>query len=353
VSISIPVPVRWAVLRMPRYVPPQEGRLGKLRLDFNENTAGCSPAVRRALARLSAEKIAMYPEYLSATRRLAKYLGAHPGELLLTNGADDALRVVTDTFVDPGSGVVVIEPTFPMYRFFGELASARIIELRYDAAMRFPLSQVITALRRRPRVLFLANPNNPTGGLVRPSDLRKILAAASRTLVVVDEAYYEFSGHTVLPWIRRYKNLAVVRTFSKAAGLAGLRLGCLLTHPELMAVMRRAATPFPVNAAVLVAAEAAARDRRGISRYVREVRLSRDELGRGLRALGGRTFPSVANFILADFGPRGPRLVKKLESQGILLRDRSDAFRRPGFVRITVGTRSDTHRLLRALKLLC
>jgi histidinol-phosphate aminotransferase len=335
---------------MARYAPPQEGRLGKLRLDFNENTSGCSPSVRRALARLSAEEIAMYPEYEATTRRLAKFLGARANELLLTNGADDALRLVFDTFVDPGNAVVIIEPTFPMYRFFAELVGARVVELRYDAAMGFPVSETMAALRRRPRVLFLANPNNPTGTLVKPAELRKILGAARRTLVVVDEAYCEFSGMTVLPWIRKHRNLVVVRTFSKAAGLAGLRLGCLLADPELLGLMRRAATPFPVNCAVLAAAEAAMRDGRNISRYVREVRLSRGELERGLHAIGVRTFPSAANFLLADFGARGPRIVKRLESRQILLRDRSEAFGRAGFVRITVGTREETRRLLRALK---
>jgi histidinol-phosphate aminotransferase len=335
---------------MAPYAPPQEGRLGKLRLDFNENTSGCSPAVRRALARLSTEEIAMYPEYEATTRRLAKFLGARANELQLSNGADDALRVVFDTFVDPGNAVVIIEPTFPMYRFFAELAGARVVELRYDAAMRFPLSETMAALRRRPRALFLANPNNPTGTLVKSAELQEILGAAGRTLVVVDEAYCEFSGMTVLPWIRKHRNLAVVRTFSKAAGLAGLRLGCLLAHPEVGALMRRAAAPFPVNCAALAAAEAAVRDGRSLSRYVREVRLSRSELERGLQALGVRTFPSAANFLLADFGKHGPRLVKRLESRGILLRDRSEAFGRAGFVRITAGTRRQTRRLLRALK---
>jgi len=348
--VTVPVPVRRAVKGMPLYLPPKEGRLGKLRLDLNENTMGCSPAVRRALARLSSKEIAMYPEYDAPTRRLAKFLGARASELLLTNGADDALRLVFDTFVDPGNAVLIVEPTFPMYRFYAQLFAAKTVELRFDSAMQFPLAQTIAALRKRPRVLFMANPNNPTGTLVARPKLRRILDAATRTLVVIDEAYYEFSGLTVLPWIRHYKNLAVVRTFSKAAGLAGLRLGCLLAHPDVLKLMKRAATPFPVNAGVLAAAEAATRDRRTISRYVQEVRLSRRELERGLQFIGVQTFPSVANFVLADFGTRSPRLLKRLESRGILLRDLSAAFGRAGFVRITVGTRAETRRLLRAIK---
>ncbi len=211
------IAVRRAVERMRAYHPPLEGRSRKLRLDFNENTIGCSLAVCRALAGLTPDQVAMYPEYKAAGRRLARHFRVRPEELLLTNGTDDALRLIVDTFVEPDSAIVLVEPTFAMYRFYAELAGARIVALRYDRAMRFPLERVLRALRRvRPRVLFLANPNNPTGTLLEPPALRQILGAASHTLVVVDEAYYDFSGVTVLPWILRLSNLVVTRTFSKA-----------------------------------------------------------------------------------------------------------------------------------------
>ena len=131
-----PLPVRRAVKRMRPYHPPLEGRAGMLRLDFNENTLGPSPAVRRALARLAPDRLAMYPEYEATGRRLARYFRVRPAELLLTNGTDDALRLVVDTFVEPGSRVLLVEPAFAMYRFYAELADARILALRYDGAMR-------------------------------------------------------------------------------------------------------------------------------------------------------------------------------------------------------------------------
>jgi len=328
---------------------PIEGRAGKLRFDFNENTLGCSPRVRAALARITREQVAMYPEYDEVRRRLARFFRVSPGELILANGADDVLRLVADAFIEPRSRVLVVEPTFPMYRFYVELIGARLVRLWLDREMRFPLPDVLRALRSRPRVFFLANPNNPTGTLVPKDDLRRILKAARGTLVVVDEAYAEFSGVTVLPWIRRYPNLVVVRTFSKAAGLAGLRMGCLLARRELISAMRKAQPPFPVNTAALVAAEAAARDRSYIWRYVQEVRRSKRELESALARLGVKTFPSGANFLLADFGPCAPAILRQLERRGILLRDRKADFGRAGYVRITVGTRPQTRRLIRAL----
>ncbi len=345
------IPVRPAVLRLAPYRTPEENRAGKLRLDFNENTVGCSRAVLRALSRITPEQLAIYPEYQATTARLARFFGVRTGEIMLTNGIDDALHVMMDTFIERGDRVLLTDPTFDMYRFFAELAGARVIALRYDQEMKYPLAAVQRALRSAPRILFIANPNNPTGTLVHPAQLRKILRAARRTLVLVDEAYFDFSGLTILSWIRRHANLIVSRTFSKAAGLAGLRLGCLFARPQILAALRRASTPYPVNTAALVAAEASIRDIRAVRKYAREVLKSRGLLEKGLLRLGARIFPSSANFVLADFGPGARRMVRALERKGILLRERRD-FPREGFVRITAGTRADTQRVLRAIEAL-
>jgi len=343
------IPVRRAVMGMAPYGAPQEGRAGKLRLDFNENTVGCSPTVLRALARLTPEQMAMYPEYEPTTRRLAKFFGVRPAELHLTNGIDDALHLIADTFLEPGQSVLVVEPTFDMYRFFAELAGARVISLRYDSEMRFPVDDVIRELRRSPRVLYIANPNNPTGTLVQHGDLRRILRTSPKTLVLVDEAYWDFSGLTVLPWIRKYPNLMVARTFSKSSGLAGLRLGCIFARGEILSIMRRACTPYPVNVTALVAAESAIRDKKFSRAYTREVLLSRKMLAQGLEKLGARVYPSSANFVLADFGSKATRLVRALRRKNILVRERKD-FPVKGFVRISAGTRADTRRVLRAIE---
>ncbi len=347
------IPIRKAVLGLAPYNAPEEGRARKLRLDFNENTVGCSPAVLRALSRMTPEEMAIYPEYQETTKRLARYFGVRPAEMHLTNGIDDALHLIADTFIEDGDSVLVVEPTFDMYRFFAELAGARVVTLRYDVEMRFPVDAVVRALRQTPkhcpRVLYIANPNNPTGTLVKREELRRILRAASRTLVLVDEAYFDFSGLTILSWIRRYPNLLVARTFSKSAGLAALRIGCLFGKPEILAAMRRACTPYPVNSAALVAVAAAIRDPGFIRKYTREVLQSRAMLEKGLVRLGARIYPSSANFVLADFGPKAKHLVRALERKGILVRGRRD-FPREGYIRISAGTRADTRKVLRAME---
>ncbi|HVO58049.1 MAG TPA: histidinol-phosphate transaminase [Dongiaceae bacterium] len=343
--MKVRLPVRQAILRRKTYEAPAEGRAGKIRLDFNENTTGCGQEVRRALAKLTAQELAMYPEYGEPTKRIARKLAVRPEELLLTNGGDDALRVFFDTFVEPRSHILICEPTFPMYRYYAEIAGAEIAVCRYDEEQNFPLQDVLRGLKKKPRVFFLANPNNPTGTLVGASALRRILAAAPQTAVVLDEAYSDFSGFSATGWVRRYPNLFIARTFSKAAGLAALRLGAVIAKKESLDMVRRAMPPFPVNLAALAAAEATLRDGRAIRAYVNKVKKLRAETTAALRDMRVRVFPAAGNFLLADFGASGPALFAKLERKGILLRPRSKDMG-PGYVRITIGTEREMKTLL-------
>jgi len=347
--MKVNLPVRKAILNRRTYEAPAEGRSDKMRLDFNENTSGCSPTVLRALAKLTSKQVAMYPEYQKPTKQLALYFRVRPEELLLTNGGDDALRVFFDTFVDSGTRILICEPTFPMYRYYAEIAGARTDALRYDSEMGFPLEDVIGALRKKPRVLFIANPNNPTGTLLHEKELRRILQAATDTVVVMDEAYAEFSGFSAVPWIHGYPQLFVTRTFSKVAGLAGLRLGAVIACERSLAFVRRAMPPFPVTLAALVAAEAAVGNPAAMRVYVTEVKRLRAWFAAQLQKLGVKSYPSGGNFLLANFGSLGSRLFRRLEKLGILLRDRSKDMG-PGFARITIGTSSEMQRLLRFIR---
>jgi histidinol-phosphate aminotransferase len=346
--MKVRLPVRKAILERHTYEVPAEGRWGKIRLDFNENTTGCSTAALAALRRLNGKELAMYPEYQAPTKVLARYFGVKPEELLLTNGGDDALRVFFDTFVEPGSHILICEPTFPMYRYYAEIAGARVEALHYTREMEFPLPAVLKALPAKPRVFFLANPNNPTGTLVDKAAIEKLLKVARQTAVVLDEAYADFSGVTGVPWIRRHPNLFIAKTFSKAAGLAGLRLGAVIAQSKSLALVRRALPPFPVNVAALVAGVAAVSEKRTIQRYIRDTKRLREWFANELRRRNVRVFPSAGNFLLADFGGAGPALFRNLSRHGILIRERSKDLG-PGFARITIGTQKELQAILRLL----
>jgi len=319
---------------------------------MNENTSGAAPSVVRRVRRaVTGRNLGTYPEYPAACAELARYFKVSANELLLTNGIDDAIKLICDTFVDPGDTLLIPALTFTMYEFFHTLAGGRTAVVHHDPKLRLPLDCVLEELRRRkPRWLALANPNNPTGTTIPPSDLRAILRAAPGTLVLVDEAYFDYSGDTVLPWIRRFPNLAVARTFSKAHGLAALRLGVLFARPELIGWMRRAHAVFPVNSLALAAAVEAIRHPEDVQRHVREVHDNRARLCGCLELLGVPYGPATGNFVFASFGPKAPQIASQLARQGILVRYWSrDPHLRPYF-RIGIGNRSEIARLIRALQ---
>jgi histidinol-phosphate aminotransferase len=341
---------REAVLKMAPYSPPTAGREGKLRLDFNENTVGCSPRVIEFLReRLSAGGLAVYPEYGAAKQSLADFFHVPAEQLLLTNGTDEAIQVFVNTYVNAGDEVLLLRPAYAMYRFYAEVAGAAIGEVEYSPPhMEFPLDELLHAITPSTRAVILANPNNPTGTGVHLQGMERILKRARKAVVLIDEAYYEFSGVTALPLMERSPNLFVSRTFSKVYGMAAMRLGCVFSDAANIAFLHKAQSPYSVNALAALAVQEAVRDRHYIENYVAEVLAARELLCVGLEKLGITYVPSSANFVLANLGRRAIPVRDALRIRGILVRDRS--YEVPGHVRMTVGTREQTRRLLAAIE---
>jgi len=341
---------RQAVLRMKPYSPPTSGRAGRLRLDFNENTIGCAPSVTQYLAEnVTEEALAVYPEYEEARRRLSAFFRVAGDELLLTNGTDEAIQVLINTYVDDDDDVLLMRPSYAMYRFYAELAGASIREMDYrPGTLVFPLQELLGAVQPSTRAVLIANPNNPTGTGVTLEGIERILKKAPNAAVLIDEAYYEFSGITALPLIKQYPNLFVSRTFSKVYGLAALRMGCLFSQAANIAYLHKAQSPYSVNAVAAMAACAAVRDSAAISRYVGEVLAARELLYVGLEELKIEYVRSQANFVLFRAGDRAIEVRDKLRDRGVLVRDRS--YELPGMVRVTVGTREQVREFLAALE---
>jgi histidinol-phosphate aminotransferase len=337
-------------MAMAPYSPPTAGRLGKLRLDFNENTVGCSPRVIEALRNgVDAANLSVYPEYGEAKEAVARYFGVLPEQFVFTNGTDEAIQVFINTYVDDGQEVLLLRPAYAMYRFYAEVAGAKICEVGYpQPAMEFPLQEVLDAITPETRAIIISNPNNPTGTGVSLLGIERILHRAKHAAVMVDEAYYEFSGVTALTEIERVPNLFVSRTFSKVFGMAGMRLGCMFSHPANIAFLHKAQSPYSVNSLAVLAAQAAIEDQAYVETYVAEVLAARELLCFGLEKLGITYVPSSANFVLGYFGDRAVEVRDALRGQAILVRDRS--YEIPGGVRITAGTREQTRRLLAVLE---
>ena len=335
---------------MAPYSPPSGGRAGKLRLDFNENTVGCSPRVVEFLrARLCEQQLSIYPEYTKAKPALAAFFKVSPDELLLTNGTDEAIQVLVNTYIDDDAEVIIPRPSYAMYRFYAELAGAKIREIDYKPpTLAFPLAELLDSVTPDTRAILISNPNNPTGTSIGITAIEQILDRAPQAAVLIDEAYYEFCGITALPLIREYPNLFVSRTFSKVYGMAAMRVGCLFSQAANVRYMHKSQSPYSVNMLAALAAEAAIQDTEFVANYVKEALAARDLLRAGLEKLGIEQAPSSANFILGYFGDRAIEVRDALRDKAILVRDRS--YEIPGGVRITAGTREQAQRVLDELE---
>lgn len=341
---------RKAVLKMAPYSPPSAGRAGKLRLDFNENTVGCSPRVIEFLTRkLCEQQLSIYPEYTRVKPALAAFFKVSPDELLLTNGTDEAIQVLVNTYVDDNDEVLILRPSYAMYRFYAEVAGAAVREIDYiPGTLAFPLDPLLDAITPATRAILISNPNNPTGTATDVVSIKRILGRAPRAAVLVDEAYYEFCGITALPLLADYPNLFVSRTFSKVYGMAAMRIGCLFSQAANVRYLHKAQSPYSVNMLAALAAEAAVQDTEYVANYVKEALAARELLGAGLAKLGISHAASSANFILGYFGDRAIEVRDALRDKAILVRDRS--YEIPGGVRITAGTREQAQAVLDELE---
>jgi histidinol-phosphate aminotransferase len=340
---------RKAVQEMAPYSPPTGNRLNKMRLDFNENTVGCSPRLAEFLkSQITPERLAVYPDYRAVKETLAGHFGVSPDEFTLTNGTDEAIQVFINTYIDDGDEVLIPRPSYAMYRFYAEVAGAKIREVEYPPpAYEFPTTALLAQIGAKTRAVCISNPNNPTGTGISLDAVERIIQAAGDAVVLIDEAYFEFSGVSALHWIGKYRNLFVSRTFSKVYGMAALRVGCLFSHKDNVAFLQKAQSPYSVNMLAALAAQEAVNDKAYVSNYVAEALAARDILCSGLTKMNIFYVPSSANFVLANFGGRAIEIRDALRQHAILVRDRS--YEAPGCVRITVGTRAQAARVLEEL----
>lgn len=340
---------RRAVLAMPEYHPPLAGR-DALRLDFNENTFAASPKVIERLQQITAEGLTKYPEREGVERITAAHFGLEASQVLLTNGVDEAIHLLCAAFLEEGDEAMICTPTFFMYEVSARMMTDHLIRVQTDASLAFPFERFLAAITPRVKLIMISSPNNPTGSIVSRDQLLAICAAAPQAVVLADEAYYHFHGETVLGDVGNVPNLVVARTFSKAYGLANLRIGMLAGSAELMKYARKVSSPYNVNGVALDCLPVALADDAYVQWYAAQVNTGRVRMMDGLRALGVDFFPSHANFVLMKIGPKHGALVKAMRARGVLLRDRSTDPGCDGYVRITVGIEEHVTRGLAALK---
>jgi histidinol-phosphate aminotransferase len=335
--------------RYERVETPADG----LRLNLNENTAGCSPAVIDVLRGMTRQDAGFYPDYGAAQAACAACLGRPEEQILLTNGLDEGILAITAAAFkgtrDPQA--IVVLPAFDMYAACADALGGQVVGIPPGPDFAFPIDAVLAALDARTRVVWLTNPGNPTGQLIARADVLRIAAAAPQALVAVDEAYGDFCGATLLDddAIDRYPNLIVGRTFAKAYGLAGLRAGALAASPATLEPIRRIVPPYSINAVVAAALPAALGDREHLRWYLAQVEQSKSLLYAVFDRLGITYWPSHANFVLARPAD-ATAVVRGLAARGVHVRDKSGDPSCAGCLRVTAGVVDDTRAFIAALE---
>ncbi len=361
---------RRAILNMPEYHPPLAGRT-LLRLDFNENTHAPSPRVREALSRITLEGLTVYPERAPVEAVVARHLGLQPEQVLLTNAVDEAIHIVTFTFLEEGDECLFAVPSFFMYDVNTLAMGAKAVRIQADETLAFPYERMLAAITPKTKLIILCSPNNPTGAVITRDQIHSIAHAAPHAVILVDEAYFHFFGETVMSdliepastegaprldsetWDSTTsvpRNMIVARTFSKAYGLANLRVGLLAGPVELMQHMRKASSPYNVNGVALAAVAASIDDTEYIDWYVEQMTTGRARIEKALDNMRVPHWPSHANFVLMHIGPRHKELVQQMRARGVLLRDRSSDPGLDGCVRITVGVEDQVDIGIAALR---
>lgn len=344
---------RRAVMEMQSYNPPTSNRGGMMRLDFNENTDGCSDNAIKLLRKIKKSALSAYPEYNELRKEMAKYCNVKEEEIIAANGADEAIKTIIETYIERVKDEIVIPvPTYAMFKFYAQLNEASIKEVAYNRDLSFPTERVLGAINTKTKIIVLVNPNNPTGTSIDAKDKIKIIEKAKRfnSLVLMDEAYAQFYGKTSIPLIKKYDNLFIVQTLSKAFGLAGLRLGYIISDESNIKIIQKVLSPYSVNVVAAICASIALEDSRFIKEYLKEVRAGKQILYKELDYLGIKYYKSDANFVLAKIGANADEFCKKLREKGILVRNRSGERLLAGCVRVTIGTTVQTKRLIKEMR---
>ncbi|PKB63821.1 MAG: histidinol-phosphate transaminase [SAR202 cluster bacterium Io17-Chloro-G2] len=326
-------------------IPPEK----VIRLNGNENPYGPSPKVAEALGAFPHYNHYPDPDQRRLRDSLSDYLGVDPGRIVAGNGSDELIDLLLRMFVGPGDNIIIPTPTFGMYAFSTEVCGGEVISVERDENFEIDLENMRTAATANTKATFFPSPNNPSGNIASEAQIKGMLDTGM--LVVVDEAYYEFCGETAIPLVDEYPNLVVLRTFSKWAGLAGLRIGLGVMHPDLASTMMGMKPPYNVNLASEIALLASLDDRPGLLERVNSIVEERDRMMELLKQIPGvAPWPSRANFILCKLPVgRGQDIFEGFCRKGIFLRY-WDTPQLKDFIRISVGLPHETDAVVEALR---
>ncbi len=317
-----------------------------MKLDSNENYIGPSTSVIKAIKNIAPEEIAQYPYYGSFYDALSEIYGVKKSNIVITNGADEALCTVINTYISKADSVVTASPSFSMPKIYTSIAGAEYIEVPYKEKWAYPFEDIINSVSENTKVILITSPNNPTGDIVPLEQIIEILRKFPDKAVVIDETYSSYAGISNVCLTDKYDNLIVVKSFSKDYALAGLRLGCIVSNQVNIDNIKRVLSPYNVNCIAVAAANAAINDKKYIKLVKDEITQSRKYLYDEIKKLGFTPYESHANFVLTDFGNLCDLIYEKLKSNKIIVKRFDKTSILHSCLRITAPTLSASHKII-------
>ena len=338
-----------------RSEPEQFDRTRYLRLDKNEDLCGLpEDFVRECLSRITPEDLSTYPQTYLLYEKLSEYLSVPKNSILITTGSDAAIKNTFEVFVSPGDGVIIPDPTYAMYEVYAALFSADLTKVAYSSDFDLSVQDMIAAIGKNTRLVALANPNSPTGTIISREEIIDLveICCSRDILVLIDEAYYPFYPHTVIDLVGKYPNLIITRTFSKAFGLASLRLGYAVADPRIIHYLQSFRPIYETHGLAVALGCAVLEKPEIIEKNVRAIVAGREYLIGEMQKLGFSAYPSHSNFV--NF--RIPKelhdpLIADLKRKGILVKAGADHPALRGCVRITAGPKNKMERVVDAISL--
>jgi len=329
-----------------------ESRLDKVRLDKNERLAYFGDDFWKSIMeKLTQEHVLAYPEVEPLYEKLARFLKLTAEHLVVTAGSDFAIKTAFELFVNPGDKVIFLNPTFAMVEVYCNLYNAEKIKIGYDSNLEPDINSLMDAIAEDVALVIIANPNSPTGTYIDNETIEKILkkASASGIPVLIDEAYYGFCPYTAMDLLASYDNLIITRTFSKTAGLAGLRIGYIVAQPALAKLLYKFRPMYEVNSIAVLFVSELLDNWRIVDEYIEATDKGKKYLISGLNKLFFKTIDTFANFIHADFGISREMVLSGFLRDGILVRGSLPVKGFEEYTRISAGNVDEMEKLIKSI----
>ena len=339
-----------SVEEMQGYFVPMYENDWDIKIDSNENNYGASPKVYEALKDCNIKDISFYPFYGELSQKIADFYGFNINNIKVTNGADEAIQGIIQTYLEKDETLLTLDVSFEMPVIYAQIQGGKIKRVPYKSKWIFPIDEFIEAITPDVKIIYIASPNNPTGNLIEENDLKRILEKSQDKVVIIDETYTNYSGTTYKKYVNKFDNVFITRSFSKDFALAGMRLGCVISAEENIRNLKKVISPFSVNALAMKAGIAALEDNEYFFNLREEIISSRNELKQFFESLGAKVYQSFANFLLIDFGKKAEFIHNKLKKENIAVKLFKKGSLLENHLRVTIPTIKGVEKIKETLK---